>query len=134
MWEVWDTADLFLVCAGFEVQRGALVQNRPLLIQAEYQFPGLCKALSGQVKPGYGLLVSPRWPAAKLGLFQSHDFGISDDQDIVAAAALCLIQWLEAHPEAEVHMEAPWLRTQSLVQSLDALVDNSLILNLWSVL
>jgi hypothetical protein len=56
----------------------------------------------------YGLLVSPRWPEAKLGLFQTKRFWKGQaNVGVIGHAAGLLREWAEAHPQAAVHMNCP---------------------------
>ena len=85
MWTTFTETDLFLITTNATIKRnGALVMGRGIARQARDRFPGLDVALGKQIKnvcgnPStqlrsgqgqYGLLVSPRWPRAKLGAFQ----------------------------------------------------------------
>jgi len=74
MWSAWEISDLFLITTnGSFSTSGKLVMGRGIARQARDRFPGLDRALAKTLRtPGrrYGLLVSPRWPEAKLGLFQ----------------------------------------------------------------
>ena len=75
MWSVFDQADLFLVTTNHVVMGdGKLVMGAGIAKQARDRFPGLDAAL-GQAALAtgtpYGLLISPRWPKAKLGAFQT---------------------------------------------------------------
>ena len=77
MWMAYSAADLFLITANATITvRGALVMGRGIVHQAKEWVPGLNVALGRQKQTlcgnqdVYGLLVSPRWPAAKLGAFQ----------------------------------------------------------------
>lgn len=79
MWSAYTAADLFLITTNSTLKKGnhALVMGRGIARQAKERFPGLDITLGRhiQVLCGnegiYGLLVSPRWPAAKLGAFQA---------------------------------------------------------------
>jgi len=77
MWSAYDDADLFVLTTNATIKRnGALVMGRGIARQARNRFPGLDTALGQQIlsvcgsQGEYGLLVSPRWSAAKLGMFQ----------------------------------------------------------------
>ncbi|MFW6042645.1 MAG: hypothetical protein ACOC9C_03095, partial [Chloroflexota bacterium] len=83
MWTAYDDADLFLITTNSTLKKnGALVMGRGIAQQARNRFPGLDLALGREIarrcgnRGEYGLLVSPRWPAAKLGAFQvKTDYG-----------------------------------------------------------
>jgi len=85
MWSVWSETYLFLITANSFVKRnGCLVMGAGIARQARDRFPGLDATLgqairetcghpsigSGRRLGEYGLLISPRWPASRLGLFQ----------------------------------------------------------------
>jgi hypothetical protein len=77
MWTAYTAADLFLITTNATITaRGALVMGRGIARQAKERFPGLDVALGRQMQAlcgnqgVYGLLVSPRWPIAKLGACQ----------------------------------------------------------------
>ena len=78
MWSVYSEADLFLITTNSTLQPGnILVMGRGIAKQAHERFPGLNKALGQQIAQTcgrngqYGLLISPRWPQAKIGAFQT---------------------------------------------------------------
>lgn len=77
MWTAYEPADLFLITTNSTIHRdGALVMGRGIARQAKERFPDLDVTLGRHIQAlcgnqgEYGLLVSPRWPAAKLGAFQ----------------------------------------------------------------
>jgi hypothetical protein len=123
MWSVYYEADLFLITTNATLKRnGALVMGRGIARQARDRFPGLdialgrhiyraCGSPSVALRTGlgeYGLLVSPRWPAAKLGAFQvKYHYGQTADLTLIARSAEALVVWCEAHPQAAVHLNYP---------------------------
>lgn len=78
MWTAYTAVDLFLITTNSTLRQGdhALVMGRGIARQAKERFPGLDTALGRQIQALcgnqgiYGLLISLRWPAAKLGAFQ----------------------------------------------------------------
>jgi hypothetical protein len=77
MWTAYQSADLFLITTNATITaRGALVMGRGIARQAKERFPDLGVALGKRIQAVwanqgvYGLFVSPRWPAAKLGAFR----------------------------------------------------------------
>jgi len=77
MWSVWSETDLFLITANsFVKHTGQLVMGAGIARQACDRFPGLDAILGQAIRETcghlgeYGLLVSPHWPAASLGVFQ----------------------------------------------------------------
>lgn len=114
MWTAYDEADLFLITTNSTIHNGALVMGRGVARQARNRFPGLDEALGRQILNTcehlgqYGLLVSSRWPAAKLGAFQ-----VKTHYDKPASLALiqhstaALQAWCAAHPTAQVCLNFP---------------------------
>jgi hypothetical protein len=126
MWSVYQEADLFLISTNSTVTRkGALIMGRGIAKEARDRFPGLDKALGYQIyrRCGslgvYGLLISPRWPAARLGAFQVKT-------EAMQAASLTLIQhsttalcaWCQEHPQAGVHLNFPGIGAGRLRREL----------------
>ena len=115
MWTAYAAADLFLVSTNSTIrQDGALVMGRGIARQAKERFPGLDVALGRQIQALcgnqgiYGLLVSPRWPAAKLGAFQvKQHYSQPASLELIwrSAAALCV--WCIKHPTATVAVNFP---------------------------
>lgn len=115
MWRAYSAADLFLITTNSTVgQDGALVMGRGMARQARDRFPGLDKALGQQVLKTcgslgeYNLLISPRWPEARLGAFQvktlySQPAGLA----MIQRSVLALQRWCSEHPAAHVHLNFP---------------------------
>ena len=132
MWSVYQEADLFLITTNATLkQNGALVMGRGIARQARDRFPGLDLALGGHIQSvcdgsanalksglsAYGLLVSPRWPVAKLGAFQvKTHYRQTADLDLIAHSAESLAVWCEAHPQAAVHLNYPGIGNGRLNQ------------------
>jgi len=112
MWSVWEESDLFLVTTNGSLKRdGALVMGRGIAREALDRFPGLDLVLGkaiGRSGREYGLLVSPRWPAAKLGAFQVK-LRYWDDAtpELIRLSTEMLLEWLEEHPDARVDLNFP---------------------------
>ena len=112
MWSVYDQADLFLVTTNSVLNRhGALVMGAGIARQTKERFPGLDAALGNDVVQAgdtYGLLVSPRWPTAKLGAFQTkvrwHD---PASMELISFSTSKLLTWCRAHSTARVHLNMP---------------------------
>jgi hypothetical protein len=112
MWSRWHDADLFLVTGNATLnERNNLVTWRGTLQEAAVRFKksrideslgmavarnGVKKEIGGHhVYNPYHLLVSPRWPEAKLGLFQTREFySHAIDEQIVSFAVDALLEWL----------------------------------------
>ena len=115
MWSVYDEAGLFLVTTNSTITRhGRLVMGRGIAKQARDRFPGLAAVLGQQIQlqcgslGTYGLLISPRWPTAKLGAFQvKYHFGETADLALIQQSAAALHRWATAHPDVAIHLNMP---------------------------
>lgn len=112
MWSAYDGADLFLVTTnGVVTHDGKLVMGAGIARQARNRFPGLDEALGkAALEAGapYGLLVSPRWPKAKLGAFQTKgEWKEGASPALISASTHMLLEWCKEHPTAQVHLNMP---------------------------
>ena len=123
MWTTFTETDLFLITTNATIKRnGALVMGRGIARQARDRFPGLDAALGKQIKnvcgsPSarfrsgqgqYGLLVSPRWPKAKLGAFQvKWHYSQPASLELIRHSVATLCAWCTAHPDALVALNFP---------------------------
>lgn len=123
MWGAYATADLFLITTNATVTaRGTLVMGRGIARQARDRFPGLAEALgqhilnicggpSASLRTGlgeYGLLISPRWPAAKLGTFQvKQHYSQLASLELIRHSTTALCAWCIKHPTATVVVNFP---------------------------
>lgn len=58
--------------------------------------------------PPYKLLISPRWPEGKLGLFQTKTrFYWPANLALIQDATVELMLWCMAHPDKKVHLNFP---------------------------
>lgn len=111
MWTIWQEADLFCITTNSYIRSdGALVMGRGIALQTKQRFPGVEFALGKRIRHLglYGLLVSEKWPAAKLAAFQvKRHFAHAAELDIIRHSAAMLAEWAEAHPQAQVHLNFP---------------------------
>jgi hypothetical protein len=123
MWSAYPEADLFLITTNSTITNGALVMGQGIARQARDHFPGLDKALGRHILNTcgslgqYGLLVSSRWPTAKLGAFQvktHYDKPASLALIQHSTAALCA--WCAAHPTALVCLNFPGIGNGRLLR------------------
>ena len=122
MWSVWEVSDLFLITANASfTAAGTLVMGRGIARQALERFPGLAKALAEALRtPGrrYGLLVSPCWPQARLGLFQTKlRYWEPAAPELIRLATKMLLEWLEVHPGGRVDLNFPGIGNGRLPMS-----------------
>jgi hypothetical protein len=115
MWTAFAAADLFLITTNSAIRKdGALVMGRGIARQARDQFPGLAEALGQHILNTYGslgeygLLISPRWPDAKLGAFQvKRHYSQEASLELVRRSTSALYAWCAEHPNASVHLNYP---------------------------
>jgi hypothetical protein len=131
MWVTYATADLFLISTNSTLCKdGALVMGRGIARQAKERFPGLDLALGTQIQTicsnpsaslracaersevtglgEYGLLISPRWPEAKLGAFQvKRHYSQPASLALIQFSTAALCVWCAKHPDAGVHLNFP---------------------------
>jgi len=123
MWTAFDEAALFLLTTNSTIKRnGALVMGRGIARQARDRFPGLDVALGKQIlnvcgspstllrvgQGQYSLLVSPRWPEARLGAFQvKWHYSQPASLELIRHSATALCTWCIDHPNARVHLNFP---------------------------
>ena len=125
MWDAYGDADLFLITTNSTLkQNGALVMGRGIARQARDRFPGLDLALGREIAGvcgplgHYYLLVSPRWPAARLGAFQvKTHYARPASLALIRQSALALLAWCEEHPDAVVHLNYPGIDNGGLVRA-----------------
>ena len=125
MWSVYDEADLFLITTNSTLKRnGALVMGRGIARQArDDRFAGLDLALGQEIASRcgsmgeYGLLVSPRWPTAKLGAFQvKTHFNQPAQPALIHRSAQALVAWCRMHPQASVCLNFPGIGNGGLLR------------------
>lgn len=114
MWNAWTKSDLFLITANSHIKRnGCLVMGAGIARQARDRFPGLDRALGAQIRKSnslryYGLLVSPRWPEAKLGLFQvKQHWSTKAKPDLIRKSARALYHFALNHPDKRIDLNFP---------------------------
>lgn len=124
MWSAYDQADLFLITTNSTLKKnGALVMGRGIARQARDLFPGLDRTLGREIarrcgnQGEYGLLVSPRWPAAKLGAFQvkGHYSGPAS-LELIQRSTAELCAWCTEHPNARVELNFPGIGNGRLLK------------------
>ena len=123
MWSVYDRADLFLVTTnGVVTKDGRLVMGAGIAKQACDRFPGLDEALGKAALAAgapYGLLVSPRWPKAKLGVSQTKgEWKAGASPALIDLGTHMLLEWCEEHPTAQVHLNMPGVGLGGLPREL----------------
>ena len=116
MWTAYTAVDLFLITTNSTLKQGdrALVMGRGIARQAKERFPGLDAALGRQIQALcgnqgiYGLLISPRWPDAKLGAFQvKRDYSQPANLGLIRGSTAALCTWCADHPHAQVALNFP---------------------------
>lgn len=115
MWTVYPTTDLFLITTNSTLRRdGALVMGQGIARQARDRFPGLAQTLGHHIlnlcgnQGEYGLLISPHWPAAKLGAFQvKQHYRHSTNLELIQNSTTALCTWCTEQPKAIVALNFP---------------------------
>jgi hypothetical protein len=116
MWTTYKSADLFLITTNSTLKKDthALVMGRGIARQAKERFPKLNLALGKQIQTicgslgEYGLLISPRWPAAKLGAFQvKRHYSQPASLELIQRSTAALCTWCAEHPDADVYLNFP---------------------------
>ena len=123
MWSAYDAAALFVITTNATIKRnGALVMGRGIARQARNRFPGLDTALGKQIlnvcgnpstllrssQGQYGLLVSPRWPEARLGAFQvKQHYSHVASLELIQRSTTALCAWCTEHPAVMVAVNFP---------------------------
>lgn len=147
IWTAWDKADLLLVtgCSALKLD-GSLVMRSASAKAAATRFGEAVAQAMGAiianhfpllrldgihaVYGAYGLLVSPNWPDARLGLFQTRLApGEPIYQQVIEKSVAELLAWLEEYPTAKVHLAWPGQHDPALdfwqvERYLEALPDN----------
>ncbi len=133
-WSAWQRAGLFLITTNASTHidldgLDPLVMGAGIARQARDRFEGLDVRLSQIIRgrpqttksrfyyrnhhyyswhPPYHLLVSPRWPQAKLGLFQTKErFCDRASLTLIEQGVEALCRWCVQHPGVQVHMNFP---------------------------
>lgn len=95
--------------------------GRGIARQARNRFPGLDTALGQQIlsvcgsQGEYGLLVSPRWPKARLGAFQvKRHYSQPASLELIQHSTAALCTWCFEHPGASIQMNFPGIGNGSL--------------------
>ena len=116
MWAAYTAADLFLITTNSTLKKSshALVMGRGIAQQARDRSPGLAEALGQHILKTcgslgeYSLLISPRWPVAKLGAFQvKRHYRQAASLELIQRSTAALRAWCTEHPDAIVHLNYP---------------------------
>jgi hypothetical protein len=115
MWTAYETSDLFLITTNSTLKaNGALVMGRGIARQARGRFPGLDQALGKEIgktcgdQGVYHLLVSPRWPRARLGCFQvKRHWAHPAAPALIQGSCAALTRWAHAHPGRQICLNFP---------------------------
>lgn len=125
MWTAYDRAGLFLITTNSTVKAdGRLVMGRGMARQARERFPGLDLALGTQIQVVcgnqgvYGLLISRRWPAAKVAAFQvKYHWQRPADLSLITRSATALTWWTRYHADCAIHLNFPGIGNGGLTRT-----------------
>lgn len=137
MWNVYGKADAFLITTNSTIKRnGALVMGRGIAKEARDRFPGLDLALGSRImreygnKGIYGLMLSERFPEAKLGAFQVK-LAYDDPAELwlIRKSTAMLADFAKNNPELKIHLNFPGigngrLAIQAVMDIVEILPDN----------
>jgi hypothetical protein len=139
-WNEYNKADLFLFTSNGVLKRdGSLVMGAGTAKQVKLNFPGIEKKIGHAIACRnyphnnniyeYGLLISDRWPTAKVGAFQTKLY-YKDDSDllIITTSTYQLQDWCLENPKAIVFLPYPGIGCGNLTKEevssiLDVLPD-----------
>ena len=113
IWSRWNHTHLLLVTTNSDVKKdGSLVMGAGIARQARDRFPGIERAFGARVQgygpSPYGLLVSERWPVARLGAFQSKiSWRDPASETVIALGVEKLIAWCRKNYGCRVDLAAP---------------------------
>lgn len=129
IWNAWKTADLFLFTGnGVITPEGKLVMGSGFAKEVRDRFPGVDKTIADYIKQetpphrktgiyNYSLVISPRWPDAKLGVFQTKQhWGDESDLGTIEHSAWMLRYFCNENPTAKVHMNFPGIGKGGLTE------------------
>jgi len=89
--------------AGLDVRLSQVIRDRPQATRSRFYYRNRHFYLW---QPPYHLLISPRWPQAKLGLFQTKErFCDPSSLTLIEAGVEALRRWCVQHPRAQVLLE-----------------------------
>ncbi|MGB4870063.1 MAG: hypothetical protein WBP47_08435 [Candidatus Promineifilaceae bacterium] len=125
MWTAYETAGLFLITTNSTLTTdGRLVMGRGIARQARDRFPGLDAALGAQIRTVcgsggfYGLLISRRWPAAKLAAFQvKYHWRGPADFSLITRSAIALTWWARYHADCPICLNFPGIGNGGLART-----------------
>ena len=119
MWMAWDKADLFLFTSnGVVSKNGKLAMGGGIALAVRNRFKGVDRALGQAIANAeyvqedgaakYGLLVSEKWPKARLGAFQTKlQYRKKSTIEMVWYSTVMLIRWCAENKDAKVHLNWP---------------------------
>ncbi len=119
IWDAYQDADLFCFTTNAVINgRKELVMSAGMALQVAMRYKGIARAIGStliqryspvnSICPDYHLLVSERWPDAKLACFQSkRAWWSSSDLRLVEASAEALADWATQRPEARIVLNFP---------------------------
>lgn len=141
MWSAYTVSDLFLITTNSVVHHGNLVMGAGVAKQALMRFPGINKAMGSAITAQnkasgfYGLLVSARWPVAKLGAFQTKVDWRKDTMPwMIEQSTQALVEWCLRNPGKRVDLNYPGIGNGNLGIEIVRTVINQLPdqVNVWT--
>lgn len=118
-WSVYDNADLFLFTSNGEITKsGCLVMGAGNAKQVKNRFPGIDRLIGEHIIQSYSaikknlysynLLISPNWPRAKIGAFQTKlSWKDPSPIELIEKSLEKLNIFALSHSDKNIHMPAP---------------------------
>ena len=118
-WTEYDRSDLFLFTGCGVVKNGRLIMGAGTALQVRDRWPGIDERIGHTILSDcdephkrdtfkYGLLISYRWPDAKLGVFQTkYHWKDKSDLDLIQLSTEELFNWCYENPSARVDLPFP---------------------------
>lgn len=117
-WNEYDQSDLFLFTGNGVVKNGRLVMGAGTAKQVKDHWPDIDLAIGKTIMSDcdepwlgsyeYGLLISWRWPKAKIGVFQTkYDWKDDAYLDLIKLSTKQLYNWCYENPTARVDLPFP---------------------------
>ena len=146
-WSEYSDSDLFVFTGnGLLKSNGALVMGAGTARQVRDKFLGIDLVIGNAIRKKfnsneknlyeYNFLVSEKWPAAKMGVFQSKlHFEDPSNLDLIQKGIDKLNSWCNDHPKSRIDIPMPGVGHGELpIDKVKPLLDNlSDNVNVWTI-
>jgi hypothetical protein len=125
MFSVWEQSDLFCITTNATIKsNGALVMGRGIAKTVRDKYPGVDLVAGKLIEERcgseglYGLIISPDWPAKKLGLFQvKYRYDKPATGSLIVYSTGRLKNWALEHSDARIDLNFPGIGNGKLPAS-----------------